>query len=36
MDTRFCYEAHYVQSDNGDAVRYITETQSQLKSEGSF
>ena len=22
--------------DNGDAILYITETQSQLKSEGSF
>ena len=34
MDTRFCYETYYVQSDNGDAILHITETQSQLKSEG--
>ena len=36
MDTRFCYETYYAQSDNGDAIPNITETKSQLKSEGSF
>ena len=36
MDTRFCYETYYAQSDNGDAVHNITEAQSQIKSEGSF
>ena len=36
MDTGFYYETYYVQSDNGDAIPHITETLSQLKSEGSF
>ena len=36
MDTRFCYEVYYVPSDNGNVIPYVTETQSQVKSEGPF
>ena len=34
MNTRFCYETYYDQSDNRDAISHTVETQSQLRSEG--
>ena len=36
IDTRICYETYNVQSNNDDAIPHTTETQSQLKSKGSF
>ena len=32
----FCYEVYYVPSDNGNVIPHVTETQSQVKSEGPF